>query len=91
MKHLYICGPSSYSAAFSDVLGLLSSFFQARLEDMAEKDAREKSDAAREAFLAELALDSKKGTTTGVENSKHEKSKDKKKSKEGRKNKDLKV
>ncbi|KAF2316004.1 hypothetical protein GH714_040799 [Hevea brasiliensis] len=32
----------------------------ARLEDLAEKDATEKSDAAREAFLAELALDSKK-------------------------------
>lgn len=65
--------------------------FQARLEDLAEKDAREKSDAAREAFLAELALDSKKGATAGVDNSKHERLKDKKKSKEGRKNKDSKV
>lgn len=65
--------------------------FQAHLEDLAEKDAREKSDAAREAFLAELALDSKKGITTGADNSKHDKSKDKKKSKEGRKQKDPKV
>lgn len=66
---------------------------QARLEDLAEKDAREKSDAAREAFLAELALDSKKGVSAGVDNSKHvhERTKDKKKSKESRRNKDLKV
>ncbi|XP_047966765.1 uncharacterized protein LOC125211110 isoform X1 [Salvia hispanica] len=83
--------PASSHDYRSILIPLLKSFLRARLEDMAEKDAREKSDAAREAFLAELALDSKKGTTTGVENSKHEKSKDKKKSKEGRKNKDLKA
>lgn len=60
---------------------------------MAEKDATEKSDAAREAFLAELAHDSKKGARGGNDNSRHaqEKTKDKKKSKEFRKTKDLKV
>ncbi|KAL1531775.1 hypothetical protein AAHA92_31878 [Salvia divinorum] len=83
--------PASSHDYRSILIPLLKSFLRARLEDMAEKDAREKSDAAREAFLAELALDSKKGTTTGVENSKHEKSKDKKKSKEVRKNKDSKA
>lgn len=63
------------------------------MEDLAEKDAREKSDAAREAFLAELALDSKKSAGAGVDNLKHinERTKDKKKSKESRKNKDSKV
>lgn len=66
-------------------------FLQAHLEDLAEKDAREKSDAAREAFLAELAMDSKKGINSAVDNSKHEKAKDKKKSKDSRKNKDSKV
>lgn len=66
--------------------------FQAHLEDLAEKDATEKSDAAREAFLAELALDSKKGGG-GSDNARHmhEKAKDKKKNKEYRKAKDSKV
>lgn len=50
---------------------------QACLEDLAEKAAKEKSDAAREAFLAELELD--------------EKTKEKKRNKENRKTKDLKV
>lgn len=67
--------------------------FQAHLEDLAEKDATEKSDAAREAFLAELALDSKKGARGGSDNSKHmhDKTKDKRKHKEFRKTKDSKV
>ncbi|XP_022845002.1 uncharacterized protein LOC111368057 [Olea europaea var. sylvestris] len=71
---------------------LVKSFLRAQLEDMAEKDATEKSDAAREAFLAELALDFNKGVGGG-ENLKHahEKTKDKKKNKDNRKNKDLKV
>ncbi|CAI9757499.1 unnamed protein product [Fraxinus pennsylvanica] len=71
---------------------LVKSFLRAQLEDMAEKDATEKSDAAREAFLAELALDFKKGVGGG-ENLKHvhEKTKDKKKNKDNRKNKDSKV
>jgi hypothetical protein len=69
------------------------SLFQAHLEDLAEKDATEKSDAAREAFLAELALDSKKSVRGGSDNSRHthEKIKDKKKNKEYRKTKDSKV
>ncbi|KAH6837431.1 Ubiquitin carboxyl-terminal hydrolase-related protein [Perilla frutescens var. hirtella] len=83
--------PASSHDYRSILVPLLKSFLRARLEDLAEKDAREKSDAAREAFLAELALDSKKGVTGGGDNSKHERSKDKKKSKEGRKNKDSKA
>lgn len=62
------------------------------MEDLAEKDAREKSDAASEAFLAELALDSKKTVKGGSENTKHvEKTKDRKKNKDHRKARDLKV
>lgn len=63
------------------------------MEDLAEKDATEKSDAAREAFLAELALDSKKGSSGGSDNARHlqEKTKDKKKNKDFRKAKDSKV
>lgn len=69
------------------------SLFQAHLEDLAEKDATEKSDAAREAFLAELALDSKKDVRGGTDASRHtqDKTKDKKKNKEFRKTKDSKV
>lgn len=68
-------------------------FWQAHLEDLVDKDAMEKSDAAREAFLAELALDDKKNINRGVDHSKQtqEKSKDKKRSKDYRKAKDLKV
>lgn len=62
------------------------------MEDLAEKDATEKSDAAREAFLAELALDSKKIVKGGSENTRQvEKTKDKKKNKDHRKTRDLKV
>lgn len=72
---------------------MLISLFQAHLEDLAEKDATEKSDAAREAFLAELALDSKKGTQGRSDNSRNtlEKGKDKRKNKEYKKTKDSKV
>lgn len=67
--------------------------FQAHLEDLAEKDATEKSDAAREAFLAELALDSKKAVRGGSDSSKQtqDKHKDRKKNKDYRKTKDSKV
>jgi len=67
--------------------------FQAHLEDLAKKKATEKSDAAREAFLAELALDSKKGIAGRSDSltHPHEKMKDKKKNKKNRKTKDLKV
>ncbi|VFQ86618.1 unnamed protein product [Cuscuta campestris] len=75
------------------VVPLVKSFMRAYLESLAEKDATEKSDAAREAFLAELARDSKKSSGGGSDNLKHgtEKVKDKKKSKDHRKSKDVKV
>ncbi|XP_009588933.1 uncharacterized protein [Nicotiana tomentosiformis] len=71
---------------------LLKSFMRANLEDLAEKDATEKSDAAREAFLAELDRDSKNSSGGGNGYSKHthDKIKDKKKNKEYRKTKDSK-
>ncbi|PON86059.1 Zinc finger, C2H [Trema orientale] len=77
----------------SILLPLVKSYLRAHLEDLAEKDATEKSDAAREAFLAELALDSKKVVRGGTDSSRHtqEKTKDKKKTKEYRKLKDSKV
>ncbi|XP_021866211.2 uncharacterized protein [Spinacia oleracea] len=77
----------------SVLLPLVKSFMRAHLEDLAEKDATEKSDAAREAFLAELALDSKNGSGGGNDNPKQiqEKMKDKKKNKDSRRSKDLKV
>ncbi|KAL3655313.1 hypothetical protein CASFOL_001099 [Castilleja foliolosa] len=82
--------PASSHDFRSILTPLAKSFLRARLEYLAEKDAREKSDAAREAFLAELALDSKKGGSAGVDITKHghEKTKDKKRSRESRKNKD---
>lgn len=85
--------PISAHDYLSIVLPLVKSFMRAQLEDLAEKDATEKSDAAREAFLAELALDSKRGITGGSDNSRHmqEKTKDKKKNKEYRKPKDSKA
>lgn len=66
---------------------------QSRLEDAAEKDATEKSDAVREAFLAELARDAKRNDDKGLDQLKHpqEKSKDKKKNKDHRRTKDVKV
>ncbi|KAK4437120.1 hypothetical protein Salat_0045900 [Sesamum alatum] len=85
--------PASSHDFRSILIPIVKSFMRARLEDLAEKDATEKSDAAREAFLAELALDSKKGASAGVEGSKHmhERTKERKKSKENRKNKDPKA
>ncbi|XP_039062565.1 uncharacterized protein LOC120207108 isoform X3 [Hibiscus syriacus] len=76
----------------SIMLPLLKSYLRAHLEDQAENDATEKSDAVREAFLAELARDSKKGAQGGSDNSRHsqEKIKDKKKN-EFRKTKDSKA
>jgi len=62
------------------------------LEELVDKDARERSDAAREAFLAELALDAKKNANKGGDTKQsHEKSKDKKKFKDFRRSKELKV
>ncbi|XP_076903459.1 uncharacterized protein LOC143558512 isoform X2 [Bidens hawaiensis] len=69
---------------------LVKSYLRARLENLAEKDATEKSDAAREAFLAELALDSKKGSADAPKHL-NDKLKDKRKNKEYRKTKDVKA
>lgn len=71
---------------------IISVFLQAHLVDLAEKDATKKSDAAREAFLAELAQDSKKGGTI-IDGSKHvhERARDKKKYRDNPKNNDQKV
>ncbi|KAH9608754.1 hypothetical protein KSS87_019418 [Heliosperma pusillum] len=75
------------------LLPLVKSYMRAHLEDLAEKDAAEKSDAAREAFLAELALESKKSTGSGsdIGKSAQEKMKDKKRNKDLRRNKDTKL
>ncbi|KAL3528300.1 hypothetical protein ACH5RR_007622 [Cinchona calisaya] len=85
--------PASAFDYRSILVPLLKSYMRAHLEDLAEKDATEKSDAAREAFLAELALDSKKGSGGGSDNVRHmhEKTKDKKRNKEYRKAKDSKA
>ena len=75
------------------IIFALISLLQAHLEDLAEKDATEKSNAAGEAFLAELALDSKKGTQGRSDISRNtlEKGKDRRKNKEYKKTKELKV
>ncbi|XP_010272205.1 PREDICTED: uncharacterized protein LOC104608045 isoform X2 [Nelumbo nucifera] len=86
-------GPLSAHDYRAIVLPLVKSFMRAHLEELVDKDATEKSDAAREAFLAELALDSKKNVSRGGDHLKQlqEKPKDKKKSKDYRKPKDLKA
>ncbi|KAK9669309.1 hypothetical protein RND81_13G122700 [Saponaria officinalis] len=71
------------------ILPLVKSFMRAHLEDLAEKDATEKSDAVREAFLAELALDSRSGNDTGKTT--QEKVKDRKRNKDLRRIKDSKL
>lgn len=75
------------------LLPLVKSFLRAHLEDLAEKDATEKSDAAREAFLAELALDSRKSSGNGNDNLKNmqEKVKDKKRNKDFKRSRDSKA
>ncbi|KAL8244088.1 hypothetical protein R6Q59_010346 [Mikania micrantha] len=72
------------------VIPLVKSYLRAHLEILAEKDATEKSDAAREAFLAELALDSKKGSSD-IPKHLNDRIKDKRKNKEYRKSKDSKA
>jgi hypothetical protein len=62
------------------------------LEVLVDKDARERSDAAQEAFLAELALDAKKNASKGGDTKQsHDKLKERKKLKDSRKSKELKV
>ncbi|KAI4326660.1 hypothetical protein MLD38_031949 [Melastoma candidum] len=75
------------------IVPLVKSYMKIRLEELAEKDAIEKSDAAREALLAELALDSKESIKGGTNNSKQVQGrrKDKKRHKDNRKAKDLKT
>lgn len=72
------------------VVPLVKSYLRAHLENLAEKYATEKSNAAREAFLAELALDSKKGTGH-IPKHGNDKLKDKRKNKEYRKTKEFKA
>ncbi|OVA12024.1 Ubiquitin carboxyl-terminal hydrolases family 2 [Macleaya cordata] len=85
-------GPLSSHDYRAIMLPLVKSFMQSHLEELVDIDAREKSDAAREAFLAELALDAKKSLSKGDHSKQiQEKSKDKKKSKDHRKHKDLKA
>ncbi|KAF8080825.1 hypothetical protein N665_0920s0008 [Sinapis alba] len=86
-------GPTSSNDYQIVLLPLVRSCMRAHLEALAEKDATEKSDAARKAFLVELALDSKKEARGRNDHSKHmqEKSKDKKKNKHSKKLKDPKA
>jgi hypothetical protein len=75
------------------VLPFVKSLLKSRLEGEAEKDAMKKSDAAQEAFLAELAKDKKSSTTKESELSKQarDKAKDKKKLRDQKKPRDVKV
>ncbi|XP_026665882.1 uncharacterized protein LOC103721233 isoform X2 [Phoenix dactylifera] len=85
-------GPASTFDYRTVVLPLVKSFLRLHLEDLVDKDAAEKSDAAREAFLAELALDAKKNVNKGGDSKQtNEKSKDKKKNKDYKKAKDIKA
>ncbi|VVB04491.1 unnamed protein product [Arabis nemorensis] len=83
-------GPVSSNDYQIVLLPLVKSSMRAHLEALAEKDATEKSDAARDALLVELTLDSKKEARGRNDNSKHtqEKSKDKRKIKDTKKLKD---
>ncbi|VAH87325.1 unnamed protein product [Triticum turgidum subsp. durum] len=83
--------PAAFVDYRSILLPLLKSFLRNHLEELADKDARERSDAARDAFLAELALDAEKNANKGGDKKpSHEKSKDKKRMKDSRRYKDLK-
>ncbi|VAI09236.1 unnamed protein product [Triticum turgidum subsp. durum] len=83
--------PAAFVDYRSILLPLLKSFLRNHLEELADKDARERSDAARDAFLAELALDAEKNANKGGDKKpSHEKSKDKKRMKDSRRSKDLK-
>lgn len=72
------------------VIPLVKSFLKAQLEDAAEKDALQKSDAARDAFLAELSRNEKSASERLPDSGRHskEKAKEKKKNKEHRRLKD---
>lgn len=85
------CCPSNQQ--FCCRLDLESCILQSRVEEEADKDAMQKSDAAQEAFLAELAKDRKSPGSKDIESSKQtrDKTKEKKKVKDHKKLKDLKV
>ncbi|XP_062209984.1 uncharacterized protein LOC133911660 [Phragmites australis] len=84
-------GPASALDYRTILLPVMKSFLQSHLEELVDKDARERSDAAREAFLAELALDAEKNASKGGDMKQStEKSKDKKKFKDSRRSKELK-
>ncbi|XP_042497713.1 uncharacterized protein LOC122076477 isoform X2 [Macadamia integrifolia] len=85
-------GPFSAFDYRAIMLPIMKSFMRSHLEDLVDKDATEKSDAAREAFLEELALDAQ-NTNRGGDHSKQiqDKLKDKKKNKDYRKAKELKA
>uniref|UniRef100_J3LKB7 USP domain-containing protein n=2 Tax=Oryza brachyantha TaxID=4533 RepID=J3LKB7_ORYBR len=83
-------GPASVLDYQTILLPLLRSFLRTHLEELVDKDARERSDAASEAFLAELALDAKRNAKVGDTKQSHDRPKDKKKVKDSRKSKDLK-
>ncbi|KAJ7551918.1 hypothetical protein O6H91_06G034700 [Diphasiastrum complanatum] len=89
-QKLGLCSVFDYRSV---VLPLVKSFLKARLEVEAEKDALQKSDAAREAFLEELAKDKKIAGNKVPEVGKHskDKAKEKKRPKESRKGKDIKA
>uniref|UniRef100_A0A1D1YV94 Inactive ubiquitin carboxyl-terminal hydrolase 54 n=1 Tax=Anthurium amnicola TaxID=1678845 RepID=A0A1D1YV94_9ARAE len=86
-------GPASCFDYRIVIVPLVKSFMRSCLEDLVDKDATEKSNAAREAFLAELALDAKKSTNKAGDHSKQmqEKLKDKRKGRDYRKSKDIKA
>ncbi|KAJ0982811.1 hypothetical protein J5N97_011066 [Dioscorea zingiberensis] len=86
-------GPASAFDYQTVLLPMVKSFLRFILETLVEKDAKERSDAASQAFLAELEHDAKRNATRGGDHSKQsqDKAKDKKKNKDNRKVKDLKV
>ncbi|XP_065618766.1 uncharacterized protein LOC111988403 [Quercus suber] len=77
----------------SILVPLLKSFMRVRLEDLANKDAKDTYKAVEEASLSEFGLDDKKKTDKGGGNARHgqRKSKDKKKKKDKRRPKELKL
>ncbi|MQM12439.1 hypothetical protein Taro_045357, partial [Colocasia esculenta] len=85
-------GPASSFDYCLMILPFVKSFMRSHLEDLVDKDAVEKSEAAKEAFLAELALDAKKNTNKAGDHLKQaQEKKDKRKSKEYRKSRDTKA
>ncbi|KAJ6839604.1 uncharacterized protein M6B38_314385 [Iris pallida] len=84
-------GPASAFDYRTIVLPLVKSFLRMHLEELVDKDATEKSDAAREALLVELALAEKKNIKVGESKQMQDKSKDKKKNKDNKKAKDIKA